>query len=290
MRRPPKREYAMNAGTADPIRTYRAFMACESAVGGLRNAARAAAIAALSVTRSPLRSSGWIRFPYYHHVFDDERVGFERQIGYFKNVGEIIGIDDAVALLASGDPIDGRYLCITFDDGFKNWIENAVPILATEGVVAAFFVATGYIGTDPVRDRDRLLAFYGDGTRLMEFLNWDDCRTMTAAGMTIGSHSEGHVHLKDLTDADAMGELIRSRETIERELGVACRHFCCPFGREGIDYDPSRHPQMAMDVGYRTFLTGHRGANRAGTLPTNIRRDHFLANWSNYQLRYFLGA
>jgi len=280
----------MKPRAAEPIRTYRAFMAGEGAGAGLRNTARAAAIAALSVTRSPLRSTGWIRFPYYHHVFDDERAGFERQIGYFKNVGEIIGIDDAVDLLASGDPIDGRYLCITFDDGFKNWIENAVPILASKNAVAAFFVATGYIGTDPVRDRDRLLGFYDDGARLMEFLNWDDCRDMTAAGMTIGSHSEGHIHLKDISDSDAMGELTRSREIVERELGVPCRHFCCPFGREGIDYDPARHPQMALDAGYRSFLTGHRGANRAGTPVTDIRRDHFLANWGDYQLRYFLGA
>ncbi len=277
----------MNA--IQPIRTYQAFMAGESAAQRMRNAARAAAIAGLSATRSPTRQTGWVRFPYYHHVFDDERAGFERQIRYFKNIGEVISIDDAIGMIASGTPVDGRYLCITFDDGFKNWIENAVPILASEGVVAAFFVATGYIGTDLQRDRDRLLAFYDDGERLMEFLTWDDCRTMTEAGMTIGSHSEGHVHLMDLSDADAMAELKRSRETIERETSVPCRHFCCPFGRAGIDYDPARHPAMAKDAGYVSFLTGHRGANRKGASPLDVRRDHFLANWGNYQLRYFLG-
>lgn len=272
-----------------PIRTYRAFMAADNAAQRVRNAARAAAIAGLSVTRSPTRQSDWIRFPYYHHVFDDECAGFERHIRYFKNIGEIIGIDDAVEMIASGAPIDGRYICITFDDGFKNWIENAVPILVSEDAVAAFFVATGYIGTDIEADRDRLLAFYDDGARLMEFLTWDDCRTMAEAGMAIGSHSEGHVHLKDISDAEAMAELKRSRETIERETGRPCRHFCCPFGRAGIDYDPGRHPGMARDAGYASFLTGHRGANRKGASAFDIRRDHLLANWGNYQLRYFLG-
>ncbi|MCK5777404.1 MAG: polysaccharide deacetylase family protein [Rhodospirillales bacterium] len=275
--------------THQPIRTYRAFMAGESAAQRLRNAGRAAAIAGLSMTRSPTRRSDWVRFPYYHHVFDDERAGFERQIRYFKTIGEIIGIDDAIEMISSRAPIDGRYICITFDDGFKNWIENAVPILAAENAVAAFFVATGYIGTDIDTDRDRLLAFYDDGERLMEFLTWDDCRVMTEAGMTIGSHSVGHVHLKDLSDQDAMGELVRSREAIERGTGVPCRHFCCPFGRAGIDYDPDRHPAMAADAGYASFLTGHRGANRTGASAFDIRRDHLLANWGNYQLRYFLG-
>jgi peptidoglycan/xylan/chitin deacetylase (PgdA/CDA1 family) len=265
-------------------------MAGQGVVARLRDAARTTAIAALSTSRDPKRTSGWIRFPYYHHVFDDERQGFARHLRYFKNIGDIIGIDEAVDMLAAGTPLDGRYICITFDDGFKNWIENALPILVEADAVAAFFVATDYIGTDPELDRDKLLGFYDDGIRLMEFLNWDDCRAMTAAGMTIGSHSVGHLHLLDLDDAAAERELAVSKLKIETEIGQPCRHFCCPFGQANIDYDPARHPQMAGRVGYRSFLTGHRGGNLAGGSPFDIRRDHLLANWGNYQLRYFLGA
>ena len=272
------------------IRNYSTFMAGQGVVARLRDAARTTAIAALSTSCDPKRTSGWIRFPYYHHVFDDERQGFARHLRYFKNIGDIIGIDEAVDMLAAGTPLDGRYICITFDDGFKNWIENALPILVEADAVAAFFVATDYIGTDPELDRDKLLGFYDDGIRLMEFLNWDDCRAMTAAGMTIGSHSVGHLHLLDLDDAAAERELAVSKLKIETEIGQPCRHFCCPFGQVNIDYDPSRHPQMAGRVGYRSFLTGHRGGNLAGGSPFDIRRDHLLANWGNYQLRYFLGA
>lgn len=279
----------MSAAPA-PVRTYRRFMAPSSPAQRLRDTARAVAIAGLSLARDPTRQRGWLRFPYYHHVFDDERAGFDRQLAYFKNIGDIIGIDDAVEMLSAGTPLDGRYLCITFDDGFKNWIENALPILVEHDVVAAFFVAAGYIDSDLVKDRERLLGFYDDGRRLMEFLTWADCRTMTAAGMSIGSHSIGHVHLNDLDDEAAMRELAGSKEMIERETGAPCRHFCCPFGRAGIDYMPSRHPEMAAAAGYASFLTGHRGANLAGASPYDIRRDHVLANWGNYQLRYFFGT
>ena len=153
------------------------------------------------MARNPAAQQSWLRFPYYHHVFDDERAGFARQIRYFKNIADVISIDDAVALLESDAPIDGRYICITFDDGFKNWIENAVPILVEEKAVAAFFVAAGYIDTNLKDDQEKLLAFYDDGRRLLEFLSWEDCRTMIGAGMTIGSHSVDHVHLMDLSDA-----------------------------------------------------------------------------------------
>ena len=151
-------------------------------------------------------------------------------------------------------------------------------------------MAARYIDTDLIDDQEKLLAFYDDGRRLMEFLSWEDCRTMIGAGMTIGSHSVDHVHLMDLSDPEAEDELRRSKELIENNTGAPCDHFCCPFGRAGIDYDLARHPEMTRQVGYQSFLTGHRGDNPTGTSPFDIKRDHFLANWGNYQLRYFLGA
>lgn len=280
----------MSSDTLVPIRTVRAFEAGGGIKATLRRGLRAAAISGLSLTRAPTKTQGWIRFPYYHHVFDDERAGFQRQLRYYKSIADIISLDDAVTMMASGDAINGRYICITFDDGFKNWIENALPILVEQGATAAFFVASDYINTDLDRDRDKLLAFYDDGTRLMEFLSWADCRTMIDVGMTIGSHSCGHVHLNDLDQATAAQELQRSKAVVEENTAHPCHHFCCPFGRAGMDYDPMVHPKMAGDVGYRSFLTGHRGKNRAGDSPFDIKRDHVLANWSDYQLRYFMGS
>ena len=270
-----------------PVHTYRNFAAGQSLYAKARNIARDAAIRVLSQRRPADTGENWIRFPFYHHVFDDERDDFRRQLDFMKGLGDFIGLDDAVATLAAGGPIGGRYFCVTFDDGFKNWITNAVPILVDQGAPAAFFVVTSYIGTSLEDDRDLLLGFYESGDRLMEFLDWDDCRKMTDAGMTIGSHTMNHVHLAELDDAWAEAELKGSKEAIEAELGCACDHFCCPFGRENIDYLPGRDPDMAGRVGYKSFLSGHRGAMTQGSSPMMVRRDHLLAGWGDYQLRYF---
>jgi len=252
-----------------------------------RSAARNAAILALSTARAPDKNEGWIRFPFYHHVFDDERRGFARQLDFMASLGDFIGLDDAVDMIESGAPIDGRYFCVSFDDGFKNWITNALPILLGHGVPAAFFVAAGYIGTSVDRDLEKLLGFYDTGDLLMEFLSWDDCRKMAEAGMTIGSHTINHVHLTDLDDDAVKAELAGSKQLIETELGRACDHFCCPFGRVNIDYRPDHHPAIAGGVGYRTFLATTRGAVHQGASLMGIPRDHLLAGWENYQLRYF---
>ena len=151
-------------------------------------------------------------------------------------------------------------------------------------------MVTGYIGTSLDLDREKLLGFYDGGGPLMEFLDWDDCRAMNDAGMTIGSHTINHVHLASLDDEAARAEITGSKQTIEAELGRTCDHFCCPFGREGIDYDASSHPDLVRRVGYRSFLTGQRGAMVQGGSSMLIRRDHLLCEWGNHQLKYFFSS
>lgn len=270
-----------------PIRTFREF---ERARGNIpRRWVRSVAIALLSPLRSPVRSNNWIRFPYYHHVFDDERTGFARQIEYYKNVGDIISLDDAILLIKRNVPIDGRYFCLTFDDGFKNCVENALPVLIEKNTIAAFFIATDYIGTDPIRDRDRLLSFYPDRRRLMAFMDWKDCRILTNAGMIVGSHTMSHVPLSSLNDMQARAEMAESKMRIEEELSQPCRHFCAPFGIPHQDFDCDIHPRIAGDIGYESFLTTQRGANSSSASALFIRRDHMMANAPIREMNYFLG-
>jgi len=250
---------------------------------------RNAAVPLLSLGRSIGQSPGWIRFPYYHYVFDDERQEFTRQLDYLRQFGEFISIGDAVKILEDGGAIDGNYFCITFDDGFKNNATNAVPILVDKDAPAAFFLVTDMIGRDVEADREHLLRFYDDENILMEFLDWQDCRKMIDAGMTIGSHTANHQRLSNLDEAGAIEEMTISRNTIEEKLGIGCEHFCAPFGIPAEDFDPGRDPDLARRCGYGSFLTAERGANRKGGSPFMIRRDHMLANWGISQLRYFFG-
>lgn len=258
----------------------------------LRTIARDASVLFLSAFSNGGSLKEWVRFPYYHHVFDDEREGFARHLRFMSNRGDFISIDDAVDIFERKTRIGGKYFCITFDDGFKNVKVNALPILIENKCPAVFFISTNYIGCDIKKDTEIAQKFFEASKDAypfpVEFLSWDDCRKLIEAGMTIGSHTCSHVPLKELDELMIRSELVCSKQKIERELKTKCEHFCCPWGNPGIHFKSNRDPLMAKEVGYRSFSTNVRGPNLHYADQFMIKRDHLLAGWGNYQLQYFL--
>jgi peptidoglycan/xylan/chitin deacetylase (PgdA/CDA1 family) len=57
---------------------------------------------------------------------------------------QVLPLDEAVALLARG-ALPARALAITFDDGYADNYELALPVLEAHGLCATFFIATGYL-------------------------------------------------------------------------------------------------------------------------------------------------
>ncbi len=272
-----------------PARTYAEFTARAPLADRTRAIARDLAIRALAIGRK-INGSGWVRFVYYHHVFTDEQAGFARQLRFLSKQGEFLSLDDALSVLRRERPADGRYFCVGFDDGLKSCATGALPVLAELRVPAAFYVVSDLIGrsfaADDALARD-VFGFKGRDTTL-EFMTWEDCRALAAAGMTIGSHSRSHAKLANLDRVQALAEMTASKQAIERALGRECRHFCAPYGLPGQHFDSVRDPSLARDAGYVSFASGARGAMGTGGDPFLLKRDHLLANWGEHQLRYFL--
>lgn len=267
------------------IRNFSDFRKSEGARARLRALARDGALRALSLGKKTGQGA-WIRFPFWHHVFDDERQGFARQLAWMKKHGDFIGFSDAVSLLASGRQIGGRYFCPSFDDGFKNVLTNAAPLLDQAGAKAMVYLATNYVGE---RDEAKLLGFYDHGRLLLEFMDWQDAKAWQDQGHEVGSHSRSHALFASLNESWACEELLGSKLDIEKNLGGPCLHFCAPFGVAGRHFDKARDPKLAKEAGYVSFASGHRGRMEQASDPFFILRDHLLANAGDHQLRYFLG-
>jgi peptidoglycan/xylan/chitin deacetylase (PgdA/CDA1 family) len=251
----------------------------------VRAAARRSAIRALSWTRSRPRGQRFLRFPVYHHVFEDEVAGFAAHLRFYREHGEFLSIEDALTVLeAPGEP-DGAYYCLCFDDGLKSCITSALPLLLAHGAPAAFFLPTAYVDGTLGQGSPRYWLEVREDRRL-EFLDWDDCRRLAAAGMTFGSHTHSHAKLSDCSAGEVNRELRESKRAIERELGDVCRHFACPWGQPGTDFDPARDPALARQAGYRSFLTSVRGTNARRSHPYAIHRDAVAPKAGSHELRY----
>ena len=77
-----------------------------------------------------------------HDVIDAST--FEQHMAFLKREFNVLPLSEACARLARGQ-LPARAACITFDDGYANNEEIALPILARVGVPATFFVATGFL-------------------------------------------------------------------------------------------------------------------------------------------------
>ena len=269
---------------------YTEWLALESIQNKVRTVIRNATVGALSLGCKIDNTTEWIRFPYYHHVFEDELKGFENQLRFLRNFGEFISIDDAIIMIDSEDSIDGRYFCISFDDGLKCCLINAAEVLSKFEIPATFYIVTSLIGKsldpDDVISREKF-GFKGRDTTL-DFLSWDDCRNLSKYQITIGSHTKNHNRLSELEETQLIEELRDSKTKIEVELEKECKHLCVPYGIPGRDFDKVIVRNNAISLGYSSLVTGIRGPSINGSDVYAIRRDQLLASWGNSQLRYFL--
>ncbi len=274
----------------DVVKTYGQFAVGQSFSATLREQVRNLVIKALSMRKS-INGNNWIKLPYYHHVFDDERKGFERQLKYLKNFGEFISMDDVWQMVAVDKKIDGRYFCVSFDDGFYNCYENMMPITQASDVPVIIYLPTTYINIDYQQtvDAEKIKNFYPEKPRLVPFLSWQQCKEMLNAKISFGSHTVTHANLMEISASDIEKELLTSKQEIEKQLGIDCTHFACPWGRAGIDFNSAITTDIAKGLGYKTFATTNRGAVTVGSDLYQLKRDHLLANWGNYQLKYFFG-
>lgn len=104
-------------------------------------------------------------------------------------------------------------LALTFDDGYRNLLVHAIPILAEKGFPATFFVNSS------------------SADRGNPHLDWSALREAASAGIEIGSHGIEHLDLARVPLTQAIDQLDGCRRAIEDRLGVPVSTCAYPFGR-----------------------------------------------------------
>ncbi|MDB1086300.1 polysaccharide deacetylase family protein [Streptomyces sp. ACA25] len=165
----------------------------------------------------------------YHSVAAPERDPYRitvspqrlhRQLGWLRGRG-LRGVAVAELLRARAAGQGAGLVGLTFDDGYRDFVEEAVPLLRRHDCTATVFVLAGRLGGDNAWDPE--------GPR-RPLLTADGLRAAAAAGMEIGSHGLLHRELPSLNDTALREETLRSRELLGEVLGVPVDGFCYPYG------------------------------------------------------------
>lgn len=153
--------------------------------------------------------------PYYE-TSTSPRVFEEHMKCLFENGYSAIALNELPAVMRNGKGAT-RSVIITFDDGYRDFLVNALPVLEKYGFRAIVFLATGMMGS-------RSSKFDGK-----DILNWEDARELRKRGIAFGSHTVNHLELKTLQLTEMATEIVDSKKEIESRLGEPVEAFSYPY-------------------------------------------------------------
>lgn len=80
----------------------------------------------------------------------------DQVLGQLARYYTFVSLADVVAMISGARPVIDNALVLTFDDGYRNNITEALPVLKKHRATGAFFVTTGYVGARKAYWIDRL--------------------------------------------------------------------------------------------------------------------------------------
>ncbi|MEX2618557.1 MAG: polysaccharide deacetylase family protein [Alphaproteobacteria bacterium] len=151
----------------------------------------------------------------------------------------VLPVSDIVAAMQAGTPLPDRTIGITIDDAYLSVFEQAWPRLRKAGLPFTVFVATQTV--------DR-----GDAP----YMNWDQVREMKATGVTIGAHTDAHLHMPRTDKARIERALKRAAARFRAELGQVPALFAYPYGEAS-----SAVRDIVIKQGFTAAFGQHSGAS-----------------------------
>ncbi|GAB4446773.1 MAG: hypothetical protein OHK0015_50440 [Chloroflexi bacterium OHK40] len=171
------------------------------------------------------RNLGYVPILMYHYIREvDAAVDplgfrlsvrpdrFAEQMAWLERGGFTpLTMRDLAACLRGERHCPERPVAITFDDGYADQAEHALPVLRRYGFPATFYIVTGFVGREG-------------------YMGWEELAALRDAGMELGAHTHSHADLTGLSQSEATREITLSRSLLEQRLGVEVVSFSYPAG------------------------------------------------------------
>lgn len=217
-----------------------------------------------------------LRVLMYHKVNDlpsnrmSMPVGlFDEQMAQLRELGYVaVGLDAVIAHYVDRKPLPHGAVLITFDDGYRDNLVNAAPVLLKHGYPAVQFVPLAYVGNSIPLPHERHLSASGVHNPTVD---WGEIRELEQYGVRVESHGISHKPLAELEIDEAAREIAISKLQLEERLGRPVRAFSYVKGSEA-DYKPVQHPMLVRQAGYDLAFTAVSGGNGPDSDPLQLRR------------------
>jgi len=180
---------------------------------------------------------------------------FRRQMEYLRKDYEIVSLDGIIDFVLGKGSLPRRSVAITCDDGYYDNYLNIYPYIKKFGLPVTIFVAAGYVGKEMPLDSIPL-----------KMLSWNELVQMSRDNVSIGAHTISHRNLQEIDLDEAKNEILKSKRTIEKEIGNCINYFAYPFGGyndEIVDF--------VRFLGFKAAF-GHEGLTRQGDNPYMLNR------------------
>lgn len=212
------------------------------------------------------------RFVMFHDVLPEELVYFRANLRFLKRSTNVLSLDDFFAGRLSSKKIN---IVITFDDGYKSWISDVIPILKELELPATFFISSGLVGLSKVDEaefiRSRLLKTSCPRT-ITGALRVEDVKYISEHGFTVGGHGMNHSNMANIHDRDELRyEISEDKMRLEKIIGKRIEYFSYPFG--AYDNPNMNLTEMLRELGYRGAVTTGSGFNDPECEPYLLHRE-----------------
>lgn len=230
------------------------------------------------------QGTDYVRILFYHRIADENPNGwtmscraFQQQIEWLAKHYQIVSLKEAQERLRS-DRVNRPTACITFDDGYADNCDFALPLLLRNKLPFTYFVSTDFVKNELPFPHDTEAGVPLRPNSAAEILS------LANAGVEIGAHTRTHADLGKVASTEALTEeIVGSKEDLEAITGQEVSYFAFPFGL------PGNLSQEAFSIAHQAGFSGacsaYGGYNQAGDDVFHLQRFHAdpelirLKNW-----------
>lgn len=181
--------------------------------------------------RAARRGRAPVMIVYYHRIADDNANSwtlsldeFRRHMDWLGKNFALVSLEEARRRIASPHNAE-PCVSITFDDGYAENCDFALPLLLERKIPCTYFVTTQYILEGQPFPHDVKMGNRFAPNTIAQL------RQLAALGVEIGAHSRTHADLGAISDMDRLhDEIVVAARDLEQALGQMVRYFAFPFG------------------------------------------------------------